>query len=123
MNKEFNLFIYSNDPNFCSALALECNSYGFELTFFELKDFKKNFQINNKVFSVVIIDLSGHGLNFKLKKCEEIRLVVNYPIFGVVDKMSKELQNKSKDYGCDLIFTKRTLLKSLKKVVVHIIDK
>ena len=31
MNREFNLYVYSDDANFCSALALECNSYGFDL--------------------------------------------------------------------------------------------
>lgn len=122
MNKDFNLHVLSDDANFCSALALECNSYGFELTFFEMLDLQNDFISDNKVFSVIIIDLSEKDLDERLKAGEKIRLKTDFPIFGIVSKLSKDLQNKSKDYGFDLIFTKRMLLKSLKKVVVHIID-
>ena len=122
MNKDFNLYVFSDDANFCSALALECNSYGFELTFFEIVDLKNGFKKDDKVFSVVIIDLSEKDLDQGLKIGEEIRLKSDFPVFGVLNKLSKELQNKSKDYGFDLIFTKRMLLKSLKKVVVHVLE-
>tara|TARA_B100001142_G_C14025970_1_gene536192 strand:- start:266 stop:637 length:372 start_codon:yes stop_codon:yes gene_type:complete len=122
MNREFNLYVYSNDANFCSALAIECNSYGFELTFFEMVDVRNDFIGDSKVFSVIIIDLSEKDLDERLKAAEKIRLKTDFPIFGTANKLSKELQNKTKDYGYDLIFTKRMLLKSLKKVVAHVLD-
>ena len=122
MNREFNLYVYSDDANFCSALALECNSYGFDLTFFNLKDLNKDFKSNNKIFSVFIVDLNSKDLDARLKIGEKIKVKVDYPVFGVIDKITKSIQNKSKDYGFDLIFTKRMLLKSLKKVVVHILQ-
>ena len=122
MNREFNLYVYSDDANFCSALALECNSYGFDLTFFNLKDLNKDFKSNNKIFSVFIVDLNSKDLDARLKIGEKIKVKADYPVFGVIDKITKSIQNKSKDYGFDLIFTKRMLLKSLKKVVVHILQ-
>ena len=122
MNREFNLYVYSDDANFCSALALECNSYGFDLTFFNLNDLNKDFKRNNKIFSVFIVDLNSNDLDARLKIGEKIKVKVDYPVFGVIDKITKSIQNKSKDYGFDLIFTKRMLLKSLKKVVVHILQ-
>ena len=122
MNREFNLYVYSDDANFCSALALECNSYGFDLTFFNLKDLNKGFKSNNRIFSVFIVDLNSKDLDARLKIGEKIKVKVDYPVFGVIDKITKSIQNKSKDYGFDLIFTKRMLLKSLKKVVTHILD-
>ena len=63
MNREFNLYVYSDDANFCSALALECNSYGFDLTFFNLKDLNKGFKSNNRIFSVFIVDLNSKDLS------------------------------------------------------------
>ncbi len=120
MSSEFNIYIYSEDVNFSSALALECNKYGFELTFFEDSNMKEIFDKHDSFVSVVIIDLGNDYENRKLKLGEKARINSNYPIFGVVNKVDKKIQNKSKDYGFDLIFTKRMLLKSLKKVVVHI---
>ena len=120
MNSDFNIYIYSEDVNFSSALALECNKYGFELTFFEEVNMKKFLNNNESFVSVVIIDLENDIENKKLKLGEKARITSNYPIFGVVNKLTKNIQHKSKDYGFDLIFTKRMLLKSLKKVIVHI---
>ena len=120
MSSELNIYIYSEDVNFSSALALECNKYGFELTFFEDSNMKEIFDKHDSFVSVVIIDLGNDYENRKLKLGEKARINSNYPIFGVVNKVDKKIQNKSKDYGFDLIFTKRMLLKSLKKVVVHI---
>ena len=74
MNKDFNLYVFSDDANFCSALALECNSYGFELTFFELSDLRNGFKKDDKIFSVIIIDLSEKDLDQGLKIGEKIRL-------------------------------------------------
>jgi len=122
MNKDFILHVLSDDANFCSALALECNSYGFELTFFEMLDLKNDFISDNNFFSVIIIDLNEKDLDERLKAAEKIRLKTDFPIFGTANKLSKKLQNKTKDYGYDLIFTKRMLLKSLKKIVVHVLD-
>ena len=122
MNRDFNLYVFSDDANFCSALALECNSYGFELTFFEVRDLQNNFKNNNKIFSVVIIDLDDRELDSMLNMGGKIKIKTDFPVFGITSKISKELQSKSKDYGFDLIFTKRMLLKSLKKVVVHILE-
>jgi len=120
MNSDFNLFIFSEDVNFSSALALECNKYGFELTFFEINNMKEIFNNNKNLVSVVIIDLENDLENEKLKLGEKSRIISNFPIFGVLDRINKNIQHKSKDYGFDLIFTKRMLLKSLKKVVVHV---
>ena len=120
MNSDFNLFIFSEDVNFSSALALECNKYGFELTFFEINNMKEIFNNNKNSVSVVIIDLENDLENEKLKLGEKSRIISNFPIFGVLDRINKNIQHKSKDYGFDLIFTKRMLLKSLKKVVVHV---
>lgn len=122
MNKEFNLLVLSDDANFCSALALECNNYGFELTFFESVDLITVLKDNDKLISVIIVDLNCNKVDERLKIGEQARLKSNFPIFGIVDKVTKEVQRKSKDYGFDLIFSKRMLLKSLKKVVIHILD-
>ena len=40
MEDNFNIYIYSDYANFCSSLAIECNNYGFSLTFFNDKDLK-----------------------------------------------------------------------------------
>ena len=120
MNSEFNIYIYSEDVNFSSALALECNKYGFELTFFENNNMKEIFDKDDTYVSVIIIDLENDDKNKKLRLGEKARINSKHPIFGVINRVNKNIQHKSKDYGFDLIFTKRMLLKSLKKVVVHI---
>jgi len=120
MNNKFNLFVYSDDPNFCSALALECNKYGFELVFFEVANIKNIFDDNSNFISVVIIDLDNGTADKKMRLGESARISSNFPVFGVINKITKNIQQRSKDYGFDLIITKRMLLKSIKKVVVHI---
>ena len=119
MNSEFNINVFSHDANFCSALALECNKYGFDLTFFEISDMKKVLKKNKCFISVIIIDLSGNE-DESLKLGEESRIRSNYPLFGVVDVLNKKIKHKSKDFGFDLIFTKQILLKSIRKVIIHI---
>ena len=120
MNNEFNLFVFSDDPNFCSALALECNKYGFELVFFEVGNIENISGNNSSFISIVIIDLDNDRADNKMRIGESARIISDFPIFGVLSKITKNIQQRSKDYGFDLIFTKRMLLKSLKKVVVHI---
>ena len=56
MNNEFNINVFSHDANFCSALALECNKYGFELSFFE----------TNKLYTLKTFFLSSKPHNFFL---------------------------------------------------------
>ena len=48
MNNDFNIYVYSNDANFCSSLAIECNNYGFELTFFEPKNMESGDILNSQ---------------------------------------------------------------------------
>ena len=122
MNSDINLLIYSEDANFSSALALESNKYGFELTFFEVKSMQNYVENSYSLISIVIVDLDSSGENNCLKLGEDIKRISKFPLFGVVNRITKNIQHKSKDYGFDLILTKRMLLKSLKKVVIHILE-
>ena len=119
MNSEFNINVFSHDANFCSALALECNKYGFELSFFENSDIATVFKNNKHLISIIIVDLSSDE-DKAMQLGEKARIVSGYPLFGVVDILNKNIKHKSKDYGFDLIFTKQILLKSIKKVIIHI---
>ena len=119
MNSEFNINVFSHDANFCSALALECNKYGFELSFFENSDIATVFKNNKHFISIIIVDLSSDE-DKAMQLGEKARIVSGYPLFGVVDILNKNIKHKSKDYGFDLIFTKQILLKSIKKVIIHI---
>ena len=105
MSSEFNIYIYSEDVNFSSALALECNKYGFELTFFENNNMKEIFDKDDTYVSVIIIDLENDDKNKKLRLGEKARINSKHPIFGVINRVNKNIQHKSKDYGFDLIFT------------------
>ena len=119
MNSEFNINVFSHDANFCSALALECNKYGFELSFFENSDIATVFKNNKHLISIIVVDLSSDE-DKAMQLGEKARIVSGYPLFGVVDILNKNIKHKSKDYGFDLIFTKQILLKSIKKVIIHI---
>ena len=119
MNSEFNINVFSHDANFCSALALECNKYGFELSFFENSDIATVFKNNKHFISIIIVDLSSDE-DEAMQLGEKARIVSGYPLFGVVDILNKNIKHKSKDYGFDLIFTKQILLKNIKKVIIHI---
>ena len=119
MNSEFNINVFSHDANFCSALALECNKYGFELSFFEVSDVPDIFKKDKYFISIIIIDLSQNE-DEALQLGEKARINSNFPLFGVVDVLNKKIKHKSKDFGFDLIFTKQILLKSIKKVIIHI---
>ena len=119
MNSEFNINVFSHDANFSSALALECNKYGFELSFFEVTDVPDMFKKDKYFISIIIIDLSQNE-DEALQLGEKARINSNFPLFGVVDVLNKKIKHKSKDFGFDLIFTKQILLKSIKKVIIHI---
>ena len=119
MNSEFNINVFSHDANFSSALALECNKYGFELSFFEASDIPDIFKKDKYFISIIIIDLSQNE-DEALQLGEKTRINSNFPLFGVVDVLNKKIKHKSKDFGFDLIFTKQILLKSIKKVIIHI---
>ena len=119
MNSEFNINVFSHDANFSSALALECNKYGFELSFFEVSDIPDIFKKDKYFISIIIIDLSQNE-DEALQLGEKARINSNFPLFGVVDVLNKKVKHKSKDFGFDLIFTKQILLKSIKKVIIHI---
>jgi len=119
MNSEFNINVFSHDANFCSALALECNKYGFDLSFFEISDIPKVFKDDKYLISIIILDLSDNE-DEVLQLGEKVRINSNFPLFGVVDVLNKNIKHKSKDFGFDLIFTKQILLKSIKKVIIHI---
>jgi len=119
MNSEFNINVFSYDANFCSALALECNKYGFELSFFEDSDMPDILKEDKYLISIIIIDLSQNE-DEALQLGERARINSDFPLFGVVDSLNKNIKHKSKDFGFDLIFTKQILLKSIKKVIIHI---
>ena len=42
------------------------------------------------------------------------------PVFGVLNKFSKTVQEKAKKNGYDLIFTKKMLIRSIRDVIIHV---
>jgi PleD family two-component response regulator len=119
MEEQFNINIFSNDPEFCSSLAVECNKYGFGLTFFEESDFDNKKLLESAIVSVVIIDLTTKSMDpYKMGK--NMRVSSDLPIFGILDRFNRKDQNKAKNCGFDLVFTKTMLLRSIKEIVVHI---
>ena len=121
MDKEqFNINIYSNDAKFCSSLAVECNKYGFELTFFEKHDINNKELLESAIISVVIIDLTEIENLDPYILGEKMRTSSDLPIFGVLHRFNRQNQNRAKKCGFDLVFTKSMLLKSIKEVVIHI---
>jgi len=122
MNNDFNIYVYSNDANFCSSLAIECNNYGFELTFFEPKNMESVFGKNDTLISVVIIDLTLIDSINPFELGQNARITSDFPVFGVVKKFNKKDQEEAKRMGFDLIFTKKMLLRSIRDVVIHISD-
>ena len=122
MIDSFNIYIYSDDADFCASLALECNNYGFGLTFFNDKNLKSTLNSDDILVSVVIIDLTSNVKCNPYKLGEASRIASDLPIFGVVEGFNKKKQIEAKKYGFDLIFTKKMLLRSIKEVVIHISD-
>lgn len=122
MNNDFNIYVFSNDANFCSSLAIECNNYGFELTFFEPDNMENVFEQNDTLISVVIIDLTCMDNIDPFELGKEARMIADFPVFGAVRKFNKKDQEEAKQKGFDLIFTKKMLLRSIRDVVIHISD-
>ena len=120
MQEQFNINIFSEDPQFCSTLAVECNRYGFDLTFFEPEDLQNNKLLNVAIVSVIIIDLSSSNSLDPFKLGEDARIKTGFPLFGVLNQFNRKDQNKAKNCGFDLVFTKKMLLRSIKEIVVHI---
>ena len=42
------------------------------------------------------------------------------PVLGILNMFSKQVQEKAKKTGFDLIFTKKMLLRSIREVVIHV---
>ena len=119
MEEQFNINVYSNDAKFCSSLAIECNKYGFGLTFFEESDINNKKMLESALVSVVVIDLTSNDTDaYELGK--NMRISSDLPIFGILDRFNRKDQNKARDCGFDLVFTKSMLLKSIKEIVIHI---
>ena len=120
MNKEqLNINIFSDDAVFCTSLATECNKYGFNLTFYEESEIGSGKFDDNSLVSVNIIDLDSKEFNY-CTIAQKLRMISNLPIFGVFNTFNKSLQTKAKKSGYDLIFTKSMLIKSVKRVIIHI---
>ena len=119
--KELNVNVFSDDAQFCSALAIECNKYGFDLSFFEKNNVKT--LIESKDISVVIIDLTSDKLINPYKLGKLIHISSDIPVFGILDDLVRQNQIKAKECGFDLVFTKSILLRSIKEIVVHISNK
>ena len=119
IKEQFNINIFSNDPTFCTSLASECNKFGFSITFFEENDIDSEKLSESSFISVNIIDLDSQDPN-PYNMAKKLRIASNLPIFGVFSSFSKQLQAKAKKSGFDLVFTKSILIKSVKKIIIHI---
>ena len=86
---------------------------------FEEKDIDNIELLEAGLISIVIIDLTCDDVD-PYKMGENMRLSSDLPIFGILDKFNRKEQNKARDCGFDLVFTKSMLLKSIKEIVVHI---
>ena len=116
---QFNINVLSDDPIFCTSLATECNKFGFMLTFFEEKDIGEDNLNKQHQISVNIVDIDILGTNpFDIAK--KLRISSDSPIFGVFKQFNKVVQSKAKKTGYDLVFTKSMMLKSIKRVIIHI---
>ena len=118
MTDKFNINILSNDPMFCTSVATECNKFGFSLTFFEECEIG-NDKLESELLSVNIIDLDIKDSNpYDIAK--KLRMTSDLPIFGVFNKFNKQAQAKAKKAGFDLVFTKSMLIKSIKRIIIHV---
>tara|TARA_Y100000814_G_C12263546_1_gene379275 strand:- start:271 stop:639 length:369 start_codon:yes stop_codon:yes gene_type:complete len=118
MNYEFKIIAFTDDPDFSISLTRECSRYGFSLSFVDLESDLID-EIDDESISVILLDINHYKKNpFKL--CESIKITYGVPVFGLLDKFNKEVQEKSKKTGFDLIFTKKMLLRSIKEVVIHV---
>ena len=118
MTDKFNINILSNDPMFCTSVATECNKFGFSLTFFEEGEIGNN-KLESELLSVNIIDLDIKDTNpYDIAK--KLRMTTDLPICGVFNKFNKQSQAKAKKVGFDLVFTKSMLIKSIKRIIIHV---
>ena len=118
MNYEFKILTFTNDSSFSMMLAKECDKYGFILSFIENIE-EIALELNNTVIAVSLIDLNEEEIDpFELSQF--IKKDYGLPVFGVLNKFSKSIQDKAKKNGFDLIFTKNMLLRSIREVVVHV---
>jgi len=119
MEDKFNINILSDDPIFCTSLATECNKFGFSLTFFEESEIGDEDLLDLELISVNIIDLDIPDSDpYDIAK--KLRIASNLPIFGVFSQFSKQSQAKAKKSGYDLVFTKSMLIKSIKRIIIHV---
>ena len=118
MNYEFKILTFTNDSSFSMMLAKECDKYGFMLSFIEgVKEI--NSELGDNVIVVGLIDLNEEAIDpFQL--CQYIKKDHGMPVFGVLNKFSKSIQDKAKKNGFDLIFTKKMLIRSIREVIVHV---
>ncbi len=118
MQYEFKIIAFTNDPQFSILLTRECDKYGFMLTFIDnINEIKE--ELDDSIISVAILDLNETSLDpFSL--CVDIKKEHGLPVFGVLQKFSKHMQEKAKKHGFDLIFTKKMLIRSIREVVIHV---
>ena len=118
MKYEFKIITFTDDPDFSIALATECNKYGFLLSFIDNVDDMNN-ELEDDIIVVTLLDLHDNNINpFKL--CVKIKADYGIPVFGVLNAFSKQLQEKARNSGFDLVFTKKMLIKSIREVVIHV---
>ena len=118
MNYEFKILAFSNEADFAMKLASECNKYGFLLSFIESSN-DLDLELSEDVIAVVIIDLNEELLDpFELGNF--IKKNYHLPVFGVLNKFSKAMQDNAKSNGFDLIFTKKMLIRSIRDVIIHV---
>jgi len=118
MNYEFKIIAFTNDPQFSISLTRECNKYGFSLSFIDSESEIIN-ELDDKIISVTLLDLNNFQEDpFQL--CKTIKTDHGIPVFGVLNKFSKQVQERAKKTGFDLIFTKKMLLRSIREVVIHV---
>jgi len=118
MQYEFKILAFTNESKFSIELATECNKYGFSLDF--LSDIKgiDDF-LGDDIIAAVIIDLNDDTF-IPFEICNKIKNVYGLPVFGVLNKFSKDMQEKAKKNGYDLIFTKKMLIRSIRDVIIHV---
>ena len=118
MNYDFKILAFSNEADFAMKLASECNKYGFLLSFIE-SSHDIDLELSEDVIAVVIIDLNEDLINpFELGQF--IKQNYHLPVFGVLNKFSKSMQDNAKNNGFDLIFTKKMLIRSIRDVIIHV---
>ena len=118
MKCEFKIIAFTDDPDFSISLATECNKYGFLLSF--INDIEEiDSELDSNIIVVTLLDLHENNADpFEL--CKNIKNKHGIPIFGVLNTFSRQLQEKAKKSGFDLIFTKKMLIKSIREVVIHV---